>query len=748
MLAKDFPVITPSLQSTYDASGTPPHVILTAARGALTIRDNATPIGDLFDVQDNGGSSILKVSPSELLVATNITVSGTVDGRDVSADGAVLDAHVADTANPHSTSLANIDSGTLAQLNAAISDANVPPEARTITAGAGLTGGGDLSADRTIDVVANGDGSIVVNANDVQVGVLATDAQHGVRGGGTQHAIATGAVAGFMSAADKTTFDAHLNPVNTSNPHTVTLQQAYVAGEQVTVDNTNGALHITDDGTLPAATTQVFCVNDSSGNPRINSVRDYLDLGFHDSQTTSVEPILRLESAAPNSIQWWPTDRTFIATPGALMRTGNVYTHDYLNVSVAVLNIQNTHQHNQAGGPFNHGLIFNHGSTYRNELNNAVNYGPVQGFIDQPTIQVNRSTAGTITMGLFRSFLSQPRFQRASTNGTLSITTAANFQGFGAVETGTTIGTFSRAALGPFATFTGTVTQMYGVDIANETGPTNVTAIRIQQNSGSGTRRAIDVSGTAVSTFGGTLHMNNSIALNLGSVGSNGVQLIRTSAGVMRMIGVGGTNNEGLDWSLDAAPNVVSVSSSTGVNEMRWGIDKWHFGSTGAIGNQQFNFTANARSTGVAGEWADVLLTQAANITIDHAMSLVAGWVVNAPSMTIGSGSVTDAAAMRIGGNVNQGTNRYGLHILSNPSGGGGLNHSLRTAGSVLFDDSLQVDGNIGFYGTTPVAQSAAYTPTNVSTDRAYDANSTTLDEVADVLGTLIADLQATGIIG
>jgi hypothetical protein len=62
---------------------------------------------------------------------------------------------------------------------------------------------------------------------------------------------------------------------------------------------------------------------------------------------------------------------------------------------------------------------------------------------------------------------------------------------------------------------------------------------------------------------------------------------------------------------------------------------------------------------------------------------------------------------------------------------------------------ALNHDGStVGFYGTTPVVQSAAYTPTNVSTDRSYDANSTTVSELADVLGTLIADLQATGIIG
>lgn len=69
----------------------------------------------------------------------------------------------------------------------------------SITAGAGLTGGGDLSASRTINVAANPDGSIIVNADDIQVGALATDTQHGNRGGGLLHAIATEETAGFMS---------------------------------------------------------------------------------------------------------------------------------------------------------------------------------------------------------------------------------------------------------------------------------------------------------------------------------------------------------------------------------------------------------------------------------------------------------------------------------------------------------------------------------------------------------------------
>ncbi len=80
------------------------------------------------------------------------------------------------------------------------------PLSRNLAAGAGLVGGGDLSADRTFDVVANADGSIVVNVDDIQVGVLATDAQHGARGGGGQHTLAVlSGAAGFFSGAEKTT---------------------------------------------------------------------------------------------------------------------------------------------------------------------------------------------------------------------------------------------------------------------------------------------------------------------------------------------------------------------------------------------------------------------------------------------------------------------------------------------------------------------------------------------------------------
>lgn len=55
----------------------------------------------------------------------------------------------------------------------------------------------------------------------------------------------------------------------------------------------------------------------------------------------------------------------------------------------------------------------------------------------------------------------------------------------------------------------------------------------------------------------------------------------------------------------------------------------------------------------------------------------------------------------------------------------------------------------LGFWNATPVVQDTGWgSITNVTTDRAYDANATTVDELADVLGTLINTLVTYGILG
>lgn len=59
--------------------------------------------GSLITIDDYGNLVTTgSVSSSSISVSGSITVAGTVDGRDVSADGSTLDAHLANISNPHS----------------------------------------------------------------------------------------------------------------------------------------------------------------------------------------------------------------------------------------------------------------------------------------------------------------------------------------------------------------------------------------------------------------------------------------------------------------------------------------------------------------------------------------------------------------------------------------------------------------------------------------------------------------------
>lgn len=70
----------------------------------------------------------------------------------------------------------------------------------------------------------------------------------------------------------------------------------------------------------------------------------------------------------------------------------------------------------------------------------------------------------------------------------------------------------------------------------------------------------------------------------------------------------------------------------------------------------------------------------------------------------------------------------------------GGLREYLRA-------DATGTAVKIGFFGVAAVARPAAYTPTNITIDRSYDANATTIDELADIVGTMIADFQGLGLL-
>ena len=79
---------------------------------------------------------------------------------------------------------------------------------------------------------------------------------------------------------------------------------------------------------------------------------------------------------------------------------------------------------------------------------------------------------------------------------------------------------------------------------------------------------------------------------------------------------------------------------------------------------------------------------------------MYAGWTINAPNPTIGTGSLTTGAALNIGGNPPGAVNRVGLRILSNPSGGSGVNAALWiTAGRSRFDGIVDINNGIALGG-------------------------------------------------
>lgn len=101
----------------------------------------------------------------------------------------------------------------------------------------------------------------------------------------------------------------------------------------------------------------------------------------------------------------------------------------------------------------------------------------------------------------------------------------------------------------------------------------------------------------------------------------------------------------------------------------------------------------------------------------------------------------------------------FGYTVSGNGNGGNvyiqaGLANGSGTHGSIELRDHTAVprikinSTGLGFFNSTPVARPTGYTTfTNLTTDRTCNANSTSVAELADILGTLIVDLKSLGLI-
>ena len=77
-----------------------------------------------------------------------------------------------------------------------------------------------------------------------------------------------------------------------------------------------------------------------------------------------------------------------------------------------------------------------------------------------------------------------------------------------------------------------------------------------------------------------------------------------------------------------------------------------------------------------------------------------------------------------------------------------GATGAARFGGEVEIDGTLNHDGALlGFRAVAPIAVPAAYTVTNFTSDRTYNANATSVSELADVLATALLDLINQGLL-
>jgi len=119
------------------------------------------------------------------------------------------------------------------------------------------------------------------------------------------------------------------------------------------------------------------------------------------------------------------------------------------------------------------------------------------------------------------------------------------------------------------------------------------------------------------------------------------------------------------------------------------------------------------------------------------------------------TGTARSAVGLLIGNPFNVQLD-VGVGIIGQGTGGPILSASWRDDGqavtaldingthtNILDTQGATISGKL-FKITTP----GTYTPTNVTTDRSFNADATTLDEIADVLGTRIADDQTLGLVG
>lgn len=322
-------------------------------------------------------------------------------------------------------------------------------------------------------------------------------------------------------------------------------------------------------------------------------------------------------------------------------------------------------------------------------ISNGTNNGLVQALILNNGVSHRALGANAVTTIQNVGLSHAPNTRTFAAGGSMTKTTGdtavRNFPTFGSVA-GSTVnfGTIrglhnGNPTFGLFQPSAGVETMTAYVGVEQNAVPFggNVTkrALRSALTAATNTLM-IENTGGAASDFGaGGVHFNDSAPVQFGGVGFNNqdASIFWNASGFLAHFFA--ANSDELRWSNPSAGRFLFDNIDGDAGEYNFNCGTFSLGAqTGANGNQVGNFVTPARTIGVAGEWADFLLTQAGSLTVDgNAMSRVSAWVINGVSYASSTGSVTNADTLTVGGFPTSSpgvtiTNRHSLNVIGGRS--------------------------------------------------------------------------------
>lgn len=294
---------------------------------------------------------------------------------------------------------------------------------------------------------------------------------------------------------------------------------------------------------------------------------------------------------------------------------------------------------------------------------------------------------------------------------TTQLATTAYVVGQGYLKSSVASSTYAPLAS---PTFTGQVSVPLGSAAAPGLAFSGDSDTGIYQAAASANSLSVALQGTIAATFQTGGHLNI-----LGQYRIGGVQIAASDLSN----GVTGTGANALAGSpaLTGTPTAPTAAVDTNTTQLA---------TTAYVIGQGYAKLAGPTFTGTA---------TFANLTATGNVALVTGG-----SGTLGFFGVTPVTRQGATIDLKDALTNYGL-IQGTSASPLNLDGGALSAGSAAISGTLTTTGNVGFNGQAAAAR-PTYTVTNPTTDRTFNADSTSVDELADVLATVVADLKTIGL--